>query len=153
MTSTMKKTFTARASVIIDAPAQKVWEALTRPEIIKKYFFGTDTVTDWKVGGPIQFSGEFNGKSYKDRGTVLEVDPGTLVRYQYWSSLSGLPDVPENYLTISYFLTELDSKTRLDISQENVKNELVRDHSEENWRKVLSNLKRMIENNAKVLAF
>lgn len=149
----MKKNFTAHASVMIDAPAEKVWDALTRPEIIKKYFFGTDTVTDWKVGGPIQFSGEFNGKRYKDRGTVMAFEPHTLIRYQYWSSLSGLPDEPENYLTISYFLTEIESKTRLDISQENVRNELARDHSEENWRKVLANLKRVVEDNARVLAF
>lgn len=149
----MKKTFTARATVMIDAPAEKVWDALTRPEIIKKYFFGTDTVTDWKVGRPIQFSGEFNGKSYKDRGTVLAFEPFSLIRYQYWSSLSGLADEPENYLTITYFLTETESKTRLDISQENVRDEITREHSEENWRRVLANLKKVVEDNAKVLAF
>src|SRR5688572_13170513 len=112
----MKKTFTARATVIIDAPSERVWDALTKPEIIKKYFFGTDTVTNWKIGGPIQFSGEFNGKSYQDRGTVMAFEPFSLIQFKYWSSLSGVPDIPENYLTISYFLTEAESKTRLDIS-------------------------------------
>ena len=144
--------FIAR-SKILNASPERVWEALTRPEVIKKYFFGTNTITDWKIGAPIQFSGEFNGKSYKDRGTVLAFDPYNLIQYQYWSSLSGLPDEPENYLTISYFLTEVESKTRLDISQENVRDELTKEHSEENWRKVLASLKKVVEDSARVLAF
>jgi uncharacterized protein YndB with AHSA1/START domain len=149
----MKKSFTARATVVIDAPAQRVWDALTRPDIIKKYFFGTDTVTDWKIGGPIQFSGEYNGKTYRDKGTVTAFEPYSLIQYKYWSSLSGVPDSPENYLTISYFITDADSKTRLDISQENVRDEMTKEHSEENWRKVLANLKRVVEDSSRVLAF
>jgi uncharacterized protein YndB with AHSA1/START domain len=149
----MKRTFTARASVIIDAPARRVWDALTVPEIIKKYFFGTDTITDWKIGGPIQFCGEYNGQSYKDKGIVTAFEPYTLIQYKYWSSLSGIADVPENYLTISYFLAEADSKTRLDISQENVRDQMAKDHSEENWRKVLANLKKVVEDSSRVLAF
>ena len=147
------KTFTARATVMIDAPAERVWEALTKPDIIKKYFFGTDTHTEWRVGGPIQFTGEFNGKSYQDKGTVIAFEPYSLIQYKYWSSLSGQEDKPENYLTISYFLTEVDSKTRLDVSQENVRDKMAKDHSEDNWRKVLANLKRVVEDNARVLAF
>jgi uncharacterized protein YndB with AHSA1/START domain len=149
----MKKNFTARATVIIDAPPERVWDALTRPEIIKKYFFGTDTHTEWKVGGPIQFSGEYNGKNYADKGTVTAFEPYSLIQYKYWSSLSGQPDLPENYLSISYFLTQVDSKTRLDISQENIRDKVTCEHSEENWRKVLANLKKVVEDNARVLAF
>ena len=149
----MKKTLTARASVIIDAPARRVWDALTRPEIIKKYFFGTDAITDWKIGGPIQFTGEYNGKSYRDKGTVLAFEPYSFIQYNYWSSLSGTPDSPENFLTISYFLIEADGKTKLEISQENVRDEMTKDHSEDNWRKVLANLKRVVEDSSKVLAF
>ena len=37
----MRPNFTAHARTTINAPASKVWEALTTPEIIKKYFFGT----------------------------------------------------------------------------------------------------------------
>ena len=149
----MNKKLTATATVTIDAPVERVWAALTKPDIIKRYFFGTDTHTDWKVGGPIQFTGEFNGKSYKDKGTVLAFEPHRFIQYEYWSSLSGLEDKPENYLTISYYLTSLESKTPLDITQENVRDEATKNHSEENWRQVLANLKRVVEDDAKVLAF
>jgi uncharacterized protein YndB with AHSA1/START domain len=47
----------ARASITIAAPVEKVWDALTRPELIKQYFFGTETETDWTPGNPIYFRG------------------------------------------------------------------------------------------------
>jgi uncharacterized protein YndB with AHSA1/START domain len=144
---------TGTASVVIDAPATRVWEALTKPEIIKKYFFGTNTITDWKVGGPIKFTGEFEGKTYEDRGTIMAFEPYSLIRYNYWSSLSGTEEKPENFLTISYRLEETDNKTTLSITQENIRDEKTREHSEANWRMVLANLKRVVEDNAKVLAF
>ena len=55
-------------SIDVNAPAAKVWEALTNPEIVKKYFFGTNVKTDWKVGSPIIWEGEWEGKSYRDKG-------------------------------------------------------------------------------------
>ncbi len=149
----MNSYLTARASVLIDAPAERVWEALTKPEIIKRYFFGTTTHTDWKIKGPIRFSGEFEGKTYEDEGTVLAFDPFDLIRYSYWSSMSGTENKPENYLTITYRLHREKNQTRLEITQENVRDEKSRLHSEENWRKVLANLKRVVEDLNKVLAF
>lgn len=48
---------TATAAVQINADVSRVWEALTTPEIVKKYFFGVDVITDWKVGSPIVYKG------------------------------------------------------------------------------------------------
>ena len=45
-------------SIEINTEPDKVWEALTNPEIIKEYLFGTQTITDWKVGSDIIFQGE-----------------------------------------------------------------------------------------------
>jgi uncharacterized protein YndB with AHSA1/START domain len=33
-------------SIIVNADVAKVWDALTNPEIIKEYLFGTETITD-----------------------------------------------------------------------------------------------------------
>ena len=59
---------TARSSITIAAPAEKVWTALITPAAIKQYMFGTTVVSDWKEGSPIIFKGEWQGKSYEDRG-------------------------------------------------------------------------------------
>jgi uncharacterized protein YndB with AHSA1/START domain len=149
----MNNHLTGHATVLIDAPAEKVWEALTNPEIIRKYFFGTNTITDWKVGSPIRFTGEFQGTHYEDNGTILTFEPYSLIRYKYWSSMSGTEDKPENHLTITYELLKENNKTRLNITQENIRDIKAREHSEENWRLVLANLKRVVEDLNKVLAF
>jgi uncharacterized protein YndB with AHSA1/START domain len=66
----MTDTLTLETSVSIKTTKSKVWNALTDPEQIKKYFFGTETVSDWKVGSPITFSGVWEGKPYIDKGTI-----------------------------------------------------------------------------------
>ncbi|MBC7885478.1 MAG: SRPBCC domain-containing protein [Saprospiraceae bacterium] len=54
----MSTHFKTKYQTIIKASVAKVWDALTNPEVVKQYFFGTDLVTDWKVGSPIIFQGE-----------------------------------------------------------------------------------------------
>src|SRR4051812_30539124 len=98
----MKSNITLKVSLPIMAPKSKVWKALTDPDQIKKYFFGTETKTTWQPGTPITFSGEWEGKPYLDKGTVLEVEPEKMLKYNYWSSFSGTDDVPENYANIVY---------------------------------------------------
>src|SRR5687767_7707583 len=139
----MKSNIKGNASVLIDAPVNKVWDALTKPEIIKQYFFGTNTETDWKVGSPIRFHGEWEGKKYEDKGTILAVETNKLIKYSYWSSMSGIEDKPENYVTITYRLSGENNKTKLEITQENIPDEKTKEHSEENWKKVLAGLKNL----------
>lgn len=144
-TETAKSDIIGTTSISIHAPVAKVWEALTKPELIKQYFFGTDTVTDWKIGHPIIFKGEWQGKSYQDKGTILDIVPNKLISYKYWSSLSGTEDKPENYATITYRLSEEHDTTRIGITQENIPDEKTKAHSEENWKKVLEGLKSLVE--------
>lgn len=60
MTKELKKT------IAIQASKAEVWDALINPEKIKKYLFGTETKTDWKVGSSIVFSGV-----WEDRKSVV----------------------------------------------------------------------------------
>jgi uncharacterized protein YndB with AHSA1/START domain len=136
----------AKVSLEIKAPKSKVWEALTKPEIVKQYFFGTNLITDWKVGSKIRWTGEWEGKAYEDKGTVLQYEPEKTLRYNYWSNFSNQPDLPENYQTITYCIKEANGKTILDIIQENCRSEEVRDHSESNWKSVMEEMKKMVEN-------
>jgi len=144
--SIMKHNITGKVSITIDAPASSVWEALTNPKIIKQYFFGTDASSDWKVGSPITFEGEWEGKSYLDKGMILGRKTHKLLRYSYWSSMSGVEDKPENYVTVTYELAEKNSKTTLTVTQQNIPDKRMKEHAEENWKKVLDNLKQLLEN-------
>lgn len=141
----MKNNLTGAAGIRIDVPVSKVWEALTTPAMIKQYFFGTIAISDWKERSPLIFKGEWKGKHYEDKGTILKVRPQKLFRYTYWSSMSGIEDNPENYVTITYELTERNNGTYLSVKQENIPDEKTRQHSEENWNKVLAELKEFLE--------
>jgi hypothetical protein len=77
--------FEAIVTLTIDAPRAKVWDALINPAKVKKYMHGTYLSTDWKVGSPIAWTGEWKGKSYADKGTVLAFEPQKLLKH----TLSG----------------------------------------------------------------
>ena len=134
-----------KTSIEVNAPAAKVWKALTDAAIVKQYFFGTNVKSDWKKGSPIIWEGEWEGKTYQDTGKILDIDPGKYVKYNYWSSMSGTEDIPENYADISYTLSENNDKTLLTITQGNIKSEESKNHSEQNWQSVFGKMKEMVE--------
>jgi len=141
----MDTSLTAKARVEIKAPPSRVWDALTDPKMIKQYLFGTDTFTTWKVGDPIVFKGEWEGKQYEDRGTIMALEKEKELRYTYWSSFSGLPDSIENYANITCVLTHKDDKTMLTVTQDHCSSEEQRNHSEQNWHSVLNTMKDLLE--------
>lgn len=138
------KGFTVNLAIKLQASPSEVWKALTNPEDIKKYFYGTNTVSDWKVGSPIVFTGEWEGQPYEDKGTILELIPDKKLVYNYWSSFSGIEDIPENYANITYLLTPQEDGTLLEITQDGIETEEKRAHSEASWKSVLENLKEVL---------
>lgn len=141
----MKNSFVAKASTKINASPSKVWEALTNPAMIKQYLFGTNVTTDWKVGSPITYRGVWQGKAYEDKGEILQAEPERLLVSTFWSALSGLPDIPENYNTVRYELAPEDGGTRLSIIQDNNATQEEANHSAQNWNIVLDGLKKLLE--------
>lgn len=129
----------------INAPVAEVWKGLTDPEIVKQYFFGTNVKSDWKAGSPITFSGEWEGKSYQDKGNIQEITPGKYVKYSYWSSMGGTEDKPENYANVSYTLDEKEGFTTITVTQDNIKDITSKEHSEQNWQTVFGGLKKLLE--------
>ena len=141
----MNKTFTSKSTIAINAPASKVWDSLTKPELIKQYLFGTEVTTDWQVGSPITYKGEWEGKTYEDKGKVLQIEKGKLLVSTFWSSLSNLADIPETYKTVRYELSVDDKGTRLTITQDNNDSQEDANHSAQNWRMVLDGIKKLVE--------
>jgi uncharacterized protein YndB with AHSA1/START domain len=141
--------YSSQASFDLVATVDQVWDAITKPEIVKQYFFGTNMVTDWEVGHPIFFRGEWQGKAYEDKGTVLVFEPKTRLSYSYWSGMSGTDDAPENYQTITLSLEPHEHMVRLTIEQANVPTQENADHSIENWKMVFNGLQALLTGPAK----
>lgn len=135
----------ATAEIDIAAPPVEVWKALIDPDCIKAYFMGATVETDWQAGSTITWSGEYNGRPYEDKGKVVAVEPEKLLVVTHFSPMSGAPDVPESYHTISYRLTVKGGGTHLGLAQDNNASSEEVEHSEGNWSAVLASLKGLVE--------
>lgn len=137
--------YSAASSIVIHASIERVWQAITDPKIVKRYFFGTDLVTDWRVGSPLFFRGEWEGKAYEDRGTVLSFEPPRSLSFNYWTSFSAQEDKPELRQIVRYDLEPTTEGVRVSVRQSNVDSQERADHSAKNWRAVLEGMKKLIE--------
>jgi uncharacterized protein YndB with AHSA1/START domain len=141
----MNKNLIANASVIINAPLNQVWNALVDPESIRQYMFGTHVVTDWKVGHPITWKGEWQGKPYEDKGKILKLESGRVIQYNHFSPRSGHKDAPENYHTVTIEVSGEGKKTIVNLTQDHNQSQEARRHSEANWKMMLKALKKYVE--------
>jgi len=140
----------ARVETTINVPPKKVWDALTNKEKLRSFFFGSEIDSTWKVGAPITFRGEFNGHRYEDKGVIKTVQPEKKLSFTHWSSLSKMPDKPENYHIVTFDLAPAGNGTEVTLTQEN-QNESeprtpkVTAELKKNWSMLLDGLKKAVE--------
>lgn len=142
----MSETFSSTTSIEISAPVAAVWDALVNPETIKLYLYGARTVTDWHVGSPIVWQGEWEGKPYEDRGTVLEMEPQRRLSYTHWSPMSGTEEAPESSHEITCELSAHDDRITLAFTQGNGGSQQEVDDSVARfWAPALQTIKKVAE--------
>lgn len=140
----------SQVSTTVNAPPKKVWDALTDKEKLRSFFFGSEIDSTWKVGSPITFRGEFNGHRYEDKGVIKTAQPEKKLSFTHWSSLSKMPDKPENYHIVTFDLAPAGKGTEVTLTQEN-QNESeprtpkVTEELKKNWSMLLSGLKKVVE--------
>lgn len=137
--------YVATAETDINATPKQVWAVLTDPERIREYMFGAEVVTDWQPGSPIIWKGIYEGRQYEDKGEILAVTPDRLLKLTHYSPLTGQPDIPENYHTLTYELAESGATTHLSLSQDNNASEDEAAHSRGMWEMVLTGIKKAAE--------
>jgi len=135
----------ARAEVTIDAPAATVWRGLTDPETISRYMAGSRVDTDWTVGGPITWNGEYDGHTYQDKGKVLEFEPPRRLVVTHFSPLTGQDDIPENYHRVSYDVVDSGGRTTVTLEQDGNDSAEQAEQFSTNWQQMLAGLKAEVE--------
>jgi uncharacterized protein YndB with AHSA1/START domain len=135
----------ATAETEISASPTQVWAALTDPERIKRFMFGSEVRTDWRQGSPITWRGVYDGKEYEDKGEILEIEPQRWMKVTHFSPLSGRPDVPENYHTLTDLLEERGNTTHVSLSQDNNASEEEAEHSQGMWETLTAKVKELAE--------
>ena len=136
---------TAMAEIHIGAPPAAVWEALIDHDKLRQFMFGADVESDWEVGSPIVWKGEWKGKPFEDHGKVLKKEEGHLLQYDHFSPLSGRPDVPENHHTVTIELSGEGDETELTLTQDHNATEDARRDAEQNWSMMLQGLRKVVE--------
>lgn len=140
-----KQDLIAKVASTIDTPVVKVQDPLTDPKQIKKYMFGATVASDSQEGSAISWKGIYEGKVYEDKGKILQLKPSEFLQYTHFSPLSGKPDIPESYHTVTIHLSKEGSKTKLSLEQDKNEHEKEREGSEKNWKRMLDGIKKLLE--------
>ncbi|MPV36136.1 SRPBCC family protein [Georgenia subflava] len=135
----------ATATTDVDALPRTVWTVLTSPELFSRVMFGSTVASSFAPGAAITFTGEWEGRPFKDHGEILDVDEPRRLTFTHYSPLSGQPDVPESYHTLTFVLEELPHGTRVTLTQDNNPSEEAAQHSVQNWEQSLAILKETAE--------
>ena len=140
-------------NITIKAPARQVWNALTNPEETKKYMFGCETVSDWQPGSPLLWKGSYEGKEMIFvKGNIVSIQPGKSLVYTVFDPNSTMEDIPENYLTVTYEISEENGQTLLVVTQ--VDYSIVADgerryaesyNGGQGWNPILLEIKKILE--------
>jgi uncharacterized protein YndB with AHSA1/START domain len=109
---------TSTSSIIIDAPREPAWAAVTLPEHVRRWQYDSELTTEWIVGRPIRFRAEWEGQVFEQWGSVLEFDPPSRLRYSLFAPRPGVEDLPENHFTMTYELRTVTGGTEVTFIQE-----------------------------------
>jgi len=131
--------------ITIDAPVEKVWNTLTQPELVKRWQYGSDVITDWNTGSDIRFRTEWEGKVFEQWGKILEVRKNELIKYSLFAPRPDLEDKPENYFVMHYVLTPENGQTQLEIIQEDNRPNAVQEAEQGEENPILQTLKSIAE--------
>jgi uncharacterized protein YndB with AHSA1/START domain len=114
----MPKELLVRKSITIQAGRPAVWNALTKPELTRKYMFGSEVASDWRVGSPIIWKGMADGKERVFvKGEVKNIEPERLLEYTVFDPNAGLEDTPSNYTTVRCELSSSGEHTTVSVVQ------------------------------------
>ncbi|HEX5169017.1 MAG TPA: SRPBCC domain-containing protein [Cyclobacteriaceae bacterium] len=149
----MKTELVIRNSIKIKASPAKVWNALVNPEETRKYMFGCEAVSDWKLGSPLIWKGSYEGKDMIFvKGKIVGLQPEKFLAYTAIDPNSSVPDIPENYLTVTYTLTEEGEQTLLSVTQgdyatvaDGEKRYNDSNGGGEGWNPILLEIKKLVE--------
>jgi uncharacterized protein YndB with AHSA1/START domain len=135
----------ATARTEIEAPPERVWEAMTDPAQVAEYMMGSQVESDYQPGSPITWSGQWEGKAYQDKGEVLQAEPGRLLEVTHYSPLTGAEDVPESYHRVRYELSSADGVTTVTLTQDGCTDAAQAEQFSQNWQGMLDGLKKVAE--------
>ena len=108
-----------KEKVLFKAGPVQVWDLLINPVMTRQYMFGCELLSDWKIGSPVHWKGqtEDGQEVVYVAGKVLEFEEGRKVTSTTFDPNSGMADIPQNHVNLTYELSEVPEGTLLTITQ------------------------------------
>ncbi len=125
----------------IEASAERVWNALTDPELTAAYW-GHSNVSDWNVDSPWQHR-RVDGSDIADViGTVIEADPPQRLTLTFDAPGDPAPGGPSK---VTFDIQEYREIVRLTVTHENLADAAALHAISSGWPAVCANLKSLLE--------
>jgi uncharacterized protein YndB with AHSA1/START domain len=129
--------------VHIQAPPEKVWEALTNSEYTTKFWYGSAISSEWTAGAEYRITTPDGSKVFI-HGTVLEVDPPRRLVQTY--NTTWPPFDSEQETTMSWELERVDGGTQLTLTHEGFQeNSGLFEQLKQGWPAIVNGLKTVLE--------
>jgi uncharacterized protein YndB with AHSA1/START domain len=135
----------------IAATPEKVWGAITNPEIARRYWFGPNgdcarvNVSDWKKGSRWEHQRADGTKTVDIAGTVVESDPPRRL-VMTWARPQELDDDSKHSRVTFEIEVPREGLVRLTVLHEDLERDpKMLDGISKGWPSVLSNLKTLLE--------
>jgi len=130
--------------IYIEAPVEKVWDALIDPEMTKDYWGRRRNASDWKTGSRWQHEDYDDPSDVAVAGTVVESDrPHRLVLT--WARPDNLD--PDKVSRVTFTIEEQFGTAKLTVLHSELDEEM-RKAISGGWPPILSSLKTMLETGA-----
>jgi len=135
---TMEKVF----EIYIKTTPDRLWEAITNPELRKKYSFGVVVNSDWKPGSRYEATNPKAPRLLME-GENLEVDPPRRL-VQSFRALWGEDVKKEGTSRVTWAIEPLADSCRLTVTHDQLR-EGANDQLYGGWPMILSGLKTLLE--------
>lgn len=127
---------------ILSTP-EKVFEAITKPDIAKRYW-GHENVSDWTKGSSWEHIRANDARTVELVGKVIEISPPTRLVIS-WANASQASD-PASYSRVAFDIVEYDDMVRLTVSHDELEaGSGMANGVSKGWPAVLSSLKSFLE--------
>lgn len=127
----------------IRSTPEKVFEAITKPEIARRYW-GHENVSDWKPGSTWEHVRADEQRNVELIGKVVEVSPPTRLVIT-WANASQVSD-PASYSRVSFDIVAYEEMVRLTITHDELEaGSGMAMGIQKGWPIVLSSLKSLLE--------
>jgi uncharacterized protein YndB with AHSA1/START domain len=129
--------------IYIRATPERIWQALTDSELVKRYYFGSVIESDFKPGSPLVYR-QADGGRIDIEGEVIEADPPRRLVHTFTGRWDAEVNDPQT--RVAWEITPMGESCRLSVTHDGFTEENATfAQTKGGWPIILSGLKTLVE--------